>query len=285
MSDLPIPIREFIDSLTEDTRGPAYLLLNDEDRLSGWGGELSAYGVTGLQKDMTVDQHLSFLAGVLPLDTSTLFLPNLQTTEGVFADIYLFRRDHNTWVLFMDATAGAGKRQRLQQRSHDLSLQVSDLEKESGSLGVERHLLKKRVQEQTVELSLTVRTLQEELAEGRRVEQKLRQSESRFRSLFDLPMLGIVFFDTNGKIIEANDAFLDSVGYSRDDLTLGTIEWSRITGSTVPALEEIPIERQFLRKDGSPVTLLFGTGPLKDFADKRVGFTVGLFQGSSASTD
>jgi PAS domain S-box-containing protein len=290
MSDLPIPIRDFIDSLTEDTRSPAYLLLDNQDRLSGWGGDLAAYGVTGLQNDMRVDEHLSFFAGVLPLDTGSLFLPNLQTTEGVFADIYLFRRDQNTWVLFLDATVDAGKRQRLQQRSYDLSLQVSDLEKESGSLGVAKYLLEQRVREQTAELSLTVRRLQEELAEGRRIEQKLRQSEARFRSLYDSSMIGIMFCDGNGKITGANDAFLQSLGYSRDDLALGNLDWSRIAGSGSQDSAEKsfaderddlargPIERRFLRKDGSSVKLLFGTGPLAGSDEKMVGFTVDLSQ-------
>jgi len=293
MSDLPIPVRDFIDSLTEDTRSPAYLLLNDEDRLSEWGGDLEAYGVAGLQTGMKVDEQLSFLVGVLPLDTSSVFLPNLQTTEGVFADIYLFSRDHNTWVLFLDATAGAGKRQRLQQRSNDLSLQVSDLEKESGSLGVAKYLLEQRVKEQTAELSMTVRRLQEELAEGRKIEQKLRRSEARFRSLYDSSMIGIMFYDVNGKITGANDTFLQSLGYSREDLALGRIEWSRIAGSGMQGIAEKPFaeklddlarptEWRFLRKDGSTVTLLFGTRPMADSDEKMVGFTVDLSQHGSS---
>jgi len=293
MSDLPIPVRDFIDSLTEDTRSPGYLLLNDQDRLSEWGGGLEAFGVAGLQNDMKVDEHLPFLVGVLPLDTSSVFLPNIQTIDGVFADIYLFRRDHNTWVLFLDATAGAAKRQRLQQRSNDLGLQVSDLEKESGSLGVAKHLLEQRVKEQTAELSMTVRRLQEELAEGRKIEQKLRQSEARFRSLYDSSMIGIMFYDVNGKITGANDAFLQSLGYSREDLARGSIEWSRIAGAAIrdtaekPFAEKLddlarPTEWRFLRKDGSPVTLLFGTRPMADSDEKMVGFTVDLSQRESS---
>ena len=294
MSDLPVPIRDFIDSLTEDTRSPAYLLLNDEDLLSEWGGDLEAFGVTGLQNNVRADEHLSVLVGVLPLDTSSVFLPNVQTKEGVFADVYLISRDHNTWVLFLDATAGAGKRQRLQQRSNDLSLQVSDLEKESGSLGVEKHLLEQRVKEQTAELSMTVRRLQEELAEGRKIEQKLRQSEARFRSLYDSSMIGIMFYDANGKITGANDAFLQALGYSRDDLALGRIEWSRIARSGMRGTAEKsfaeklddlasgPTEWRFLRKDGSTVTLLFGTRPMADSDEKMVGFTVDVSQRESS---
>lgn len=286
MTDVPTPIRDFIDSLYEDRRGPAYLSVNHEGQLSEWGGDLESYGVTGLRKNMIVGEHLSFLAGVLPLDPNSIFLPNVQTTDGVFADIYLFCRDQITWVLFLDATAGADRRQRLQQRTYSLSLQVSDLEREGELLDEVKGLLEQRVKEQTAELSLTVRRLQQELADGRKVETRLRESESRFRALYNSSMIGIIFCDANGKINGANDVFLRLLGYSREDLELGHIEWSRIAGSNMQDLEENsvselrdvavwgPIERQFIRKDGGRITLLFGTGLLEDSTDKLVGFAV-----------
>ena len=290
MTDLPAPIRDFIDTLTEDTRSPAYMLVNEDDGLSDWGGDLESYGVTGLEKNMSVGEHLLFLAGVLPLDTSSAFLPNVQTKAGVFADIYVFRRDQGTWVLFLDATASVGKRQSMQQRTYDLGLRVSDLEREGESLGEENILLEQRVGEQTAELSLTVRRLQQELAETKQIKQRLSQCESRFRALYDSPMIGIMFCDVSGKITGANGAFLQLLGYSKDDLALGIIEWSRISSSGMQGLEEKsvaelrdtlvrgPLERQFIRKDGSRVTLLFGTGALEGSADIIVGLAVDLSQ-------
>lgn len=296
MSDLPTPIRDFIETLTEDTRSPAYLLVNEEEGLSEWGGDLESYGVTGLQKNMSVGEHLAFFAGVLPLDAGNVFLPNVQTKDEVFADIYAFRRDQGTWVLFLDATVSAGKRQRLQQKTYNLGLQVSDLEREGESLGEVNTLLEQRVREQTAELSLTVRRLQQELAEGRRTEQELRRSESRFRSVYDSAMIGIMFCDLNGKITGANNAFLELLGYSGGDLDRGIIEWSRIIGSGMQGLDERalaelhdavicgPLEREFVRKDGSRVTLLFGTGPLEGSSDKIVGFAVDLSQHTPPSS-
>lgn len=290
MTDLPTPIRDFINSLTEDTRSPAFLLVDEEDGLSEWGGDLESYGITGLQKNMNVTEHIFFLTGLLPLDTNSAFLPNVQLTEGVFADVYVFRRDQGTWVLFLDATAGAVKRQSMQQRTYDLGLEVYDLERKGESLGEVNTLLEQRVREQTAELSLTVRRLQQELAEGRRTEQELRRSESRFRSLYDSAMIGIMFCDLDGKITGANNAFLELLGYSGADLDLGIVEWSRIIGLGMQGLDERsraelhdavicgPIEREFVRKDGSRVTLLFGTGPLEGSNDKIVGFAVDLSQ-------
>lgn len=288
MADLPAPIRDFIYALTEDTLAPAYLLVTDEDRLSDWGGDLESYGITGLEKNMQVADHLAFLAGVLPLDAGSVFLPHVQTEAGVFADVYLFSRDQGTWVLLLDATAEVKKQQATQQRTYDSSLQVTELEREGEALYEVKSHLEQRVSEQTAELSLTVVRLQQELAEGRRIQQALRDSESRFRRLFDSNMLGIMFWDIDGKVTGANDAFLELVGYTRDDLENGTIEWDRITGPEMQAPEATafaetrnamahqPVERQFIRKDGSPVTLVFGAGLLEGWTDKIVGFALDL---------
>src|SRR5687768_18040667 len=49
------------------------------------------------------------------------------------------------------------------------------------------------------ELSETVVRLQQELAEGRQREQALIESETRFRSLFESNVMGIVYFDSRSE--------------------------------------------------------------------------------------
>jgi hypothetical protein len=130
MADLPAAIRDFIHTLTEDTLAPAYLLVTDEGRLAEWGGELESYGITRLEKNVQVGDRLAFLAGVLPLDTSNVFLPKVQTETGNFVDVYLFQREQGTRVLLLDASAAVRKQQVAQQRTYDASLLVTDLERE-----------------------------------------------------------------------------------------------------------------------------------------------------------
>ena len=289
MADLPVPIRDFIYALTEDTLAPAYLLVINEDELSEWGGDLDSYGINGLERGMKVGDHLVFLAGVLPLDdTGNVFLPHVQIQADVFADVYLFRRELVTWILFLDATAQVRKQQGAQQRTYDASLQVTELEREGEALSEVNTLLEQRVSEQTAELSMTVVRLQQELAEGRRTEKALRESESRFRLFFDSNMLGIVFWDVTGKVTGANNAFLELLGYTRADLENGSIEWDQITDPEMPALDaralaemrdtltQQPVERQFFRKDSSSVKLLFGASSLEGWTDKLVGFALEL---------
>ena len=56
-------------------------------------------------------------------------------------------------------------------------------------------------------------------------EEALRESEARYRRIYESNMLGIIFWDLDGNIFEANDAFLNIAGYTRQDLQAGKIRW------------------------------------------------------------
>jgi PAS domain S-box-containing protein len=45
----------------------------------------------------------------------------------------------------------------------------------------------------------------------------------------DANIIGVLISDLEGQIIEANDAFLDMVGYTRDDVALGRLSWTEMT--------------------------------------------------------
>ncbi|HEX8000815.1 MAG TPA: PAS domain S-box protein [Pyrinomonadaceae bacterium] len=288
MAELPTPVRDFILELTEDTRTPAYLFVNNETGLSGWGGDLASYGISGLQKNLNVGEHVPFLQGLLPLESRNLFLPHMQIGEGAYADVYLFSREGGTWVLLLDSSADAVKRQRMQQKANDLSLQVAEMKLEEESLYETQSILEQRVRERTLELADTNLQLRNELAERKRVEAALRESESRFRRLSDSNMIGIMFWDLKGRITEANDAFLNMLGFTREDLHAGRINWEQVTVRESHSLDEkafaemrdtgacTPFERQFIRKDGRPTTLLFGAALLEGSQNKIVCFALDL---------
>ena len=54
--------------------------------------------------------------------------------------------------------------------------------------------------------------------ENARLYTDLREREARIRRLVDSNIIGIVIWDFEGRIIETNQAFLDIVGYAREDL-------------------------------------------------------------------
>ncbi len=80
-----------------------------------------------------------------------------------------------------------------------------------------RDELELRVEERTVKLARTAERLKLELAERRRVEESLRLSEERFRSVAQTAGDAIITIDSRGKIAFWNDAAEDIFGYSADE--------------------------------------------------------------------
>ena len=56
-----------------------------------------------------------------------------------------------------------------------------------------------------------------------RAEKALRRSEARFRALADSGIVGLAIGTNEGRMVEANDAFLDMLAYSRPDLAAGLV--------------------------------------------------------------
>ena len=179
MSGLPSPIIDFLLGLTDETLSPAYLLVTEKDGLTDWGGDLESYGIKGLQKNIDVSEYISFLTGILPLGTDSIFLPNIQTKEGVFADVYLFNREQGTWILLLDATAKTVGRLNMQQKLYDARLQMTDLERDGDALYKANVVLEELVNERTVDLMQTILQLQQELGERKRAEKERRQGRSQ----------------------------------------------------------------------------------------------------------
>jgi PAS domain S-box-containing protein len=118
--------------------------------------------------------------------------------------------------------------------------------------------------------------LRDHFAHRRRAEEALRSSEARFRRLSDSNVIGIFMADTAGAITEANDVFLRMVGYSRDDLLAGRVRWDAMTPAEwrdqdQRALAEVrargacgPLEKEYIRRDGSRVPILVGAAMLDE---------------------
>jgi PAS domain-containing protein len=52
-----------------------------------------------------------------------------------------------------------------------------------------------------------------DVTERKQAEQTLREREAKIRRLVDANIIGIFFWDFDGRILEANEAFLDILGY------------------------------------------------------------------------
>ncbi len=82
-----------------------------------------------------------------------------------------------------------------------------------------------------------------EITAQKQSQQTLRESEARFRHIFESDMLGIMFWKTNGKIVDANTRFLEIIGYSREDLQAGLIHWDRLTPEVWQDVDRQAIEQ------------------------------------------
>jgi len=115
-----------------------------------------------------------------------------------------------------------------------------------------------------------------------------KRTESRFRRLVDSNAQGVIFWNTNGEITGANDAFLNLVRYSREDLEAGCVSWMGMTPLEYAdldrrALEAIattrsypPYEKEFICKDGTRVPVLIGAALFEDSSEEGVCFVLDL---------
>ena len=68
-----------------------------------------------------------------------------------------------------------------------------------------------------------------DVTERKRAEEALREREAKIRRLVDSNIIGIFITGLEGRVLEANDAFLHLVGQDRDDLVSGRIRWTDLT--------------------------------------------------------
>jgi PAS domain S-box-containing protein len=124
--------------------------------------------------------------------------------------------------------------------------------------------------------------------ENARLYNDLREREAKIRRLVDSNIVGIVFWDVEGRIIDANQAFLDMVGYAQEDLVSGRLRWTELTpaewrDADDQGLAELravgildPREKEFFRKDGSRVPVLVARALFEWTPDEGLSFVVDM---------
>ncbi len=120
----------------------------------------------------------------------------------------------------------------------------------------------------------------------RRSRAALRESEARYRRVVESNVTGMAFWQPDGRVTDANAAFLRLTGYTDDDLRAGRITWGQLTPTEYAALDQkaweemknkgvcTPYEKECICRDGRRVRILVGSALFGEEVEGRVAFVV-----------
>ena len=210
--------------------------------------------------------------GILILDADTGMIldvnPYLTEMLGLSEDQF---RQRAVWDLgfFKDVVANKTKFLELQQRDF-VRFDNLPLETASG----------RRIEVEFVSNVYLVndrRVIQcniRDITERRRAEAALHHAHERLRRFVDSNVVGVLIADAGGGVLEANDYYLRLIGFSRDELARGEVDWRALTPpewlpADERAIREVrelgkcaPYEKEYLRRDGTRVPVLLADAAL-----------------------
>jgi two-component system CheB/CheR fusion protein len=115
---------------------------------------------------------------------------------------------------------------------------------------------------------------------------ELRESEARLRRALDVETVGVLFFNHDRRITEANAAFLRMSGYTAEEVSQGRLRWDDLTPPEFRERSSAAVaefkktgttamyEKQFIRRDGTRCWGLFTTQRLSD--DEGVEYVIDI---------
>jgi PAS domain S-box-containing protein len=134
----------------------------------------------------------------------------------------------------------------------------------------------------------TVLAITRDITAVRQAQTALQDEENRFRRLIESNVVGVMSWAADGRILDANDAFLRMVSYTRADLQSGRLNWRNLTPPdqlerSDQSLTQMrqqgyadALEKEYIRQDGSRVPVLLGGVMLERNPDRGVSFVLDL---------
>ena len=135
------------------------------------------------------------------------------------------------------------------------------------------------------DLKLQIAARERAEAEARELASRL---EAKVRCLVDSNIIGIIIWSDDGRITDANEAFLRIVGYNRADLLAGRVSWMELTpaewhGADAQRLAMLkttgiatPYEKEYVHKGGHRVPVLVGAAAFDEVGENGAAFVVDL---------
>ena len=119
-------------------------------------------------------------------------------------------------------------------------------------------------------------------------QEALRESEERFRRLFESNLVGLAFWDSKHLITQANDAYLSIIGYTRQEFAPGMIGWRDLTPPEYQGLDDLALreaathsisrlyEKEYVRRDGKRIPIAIGVADLKNSRREGLAFVLDI---------
>ncbi|HBE51367.1 MAG TPA: hypothetical protein DDW76_21965, partial [Cyanobacteria bacterium UBA11369] len=127
-----------------------------------------------------------------------------------------------------------------------------------------------------------------DIDEQKRTSEQLRQSQQRLQRMVETAQIGIAFASSTGEMFEANNAFLQMLGYTREEMFSQGLNWRSLTPPeyseiNFQAIAELSqtgtfnsVEKELFRKDGSRVPVLVSGTRIDGEIDEHVAFILDL---------
>ncbi|MCL5432496.1 MAG: PAS domain S-box protein, partial [Patescibacteria group bacterium] len=132
-----------------------------------------------------------------------------------------------------------------------------------------------------------------DITKRKNIELAIQKSEEKYRQMVEHNIIGITISDME-KVLEANDAFLKIVGYTRKDLEQGKVNWLHMTPQAQLRFSKqgiaelldkgvsVPFEKEYIRRDGSRVSVIIGGSLLQQKPFRLVSYVMDITERKKA---
>jgi PAS domain S-box-containing protein len=136
-----------------------------------------------------------------------------------------------------------------------------------------------------------------DITAAKEAELVLEEREAKIRRLVDANIVGVLITDLAGRVIDANDAFLQMVRYTHSDLACGRLNWTKLTppewqAASARAVAQLEangtcelFEKEYLRSDGTRVPVLVAAAAIKGTKTENVAFVLDLTERKLAEAE
>jgi len=157
-----------------------------------------------------------------------------------------------------------------------LAVELTEKEKAYNQLNELNEYLEHKVEVRTRELKESFYKLSEEVANRQHAEEQQKLDELKYKILFEQSPFGILVYDTNLNIIQANTKIkeeLQEIGYNFEDLNLNNLKNEKLKNVFLAGLKGVPdyFEGELNSLNGNKVFALVKVNSVFDRTGKAIG--------------